>query len=149
MENQFSKLLSGRAFVVKSTTPGAPVELSLNPQNEILQDFKILLQPSTILVKDFGFRVLVNGKQFFPAVGSNEVGTEFTGNVSGWSSIPTGYTLESGELNFIMDGPPYDVDFQFYNADAVNDGYVFVWMRTQPKIDLPLAPIVEDAKEKK
>lgn len=149
---QGSSLLNGRAFVLKSTTPGAPVELILNPQNEILQEFKIFMGPSTIAAKDTGFKVFVNETQYFPAIGSNEVqsaGTDFTGARSGWASIPSaGVIFESGELNLILSGPPYEVKFQFYNADAANDYYAFVTLRATPKIDLPAAPIQADEKKK-
>jgi len=149
--NEGRKLLSARVLVAASTTPGAPVTLTINPQNEILQDFKICFQAAagTVLIKDVGFRLKVGQKLIFPALGSNDSGVDFSGGAAGWSAIPSFDVLESGDLNLIMDGPPYDMTFEFYNADVTNGVYIFVWARVTPKVDLPAAPIAADAKELK
>jgi hypothetical protein len=136
--------ITGRAFVVKSTLPSAPVELVLNSQHPILKDFNIQLSPTTILPKDFGFKILIAGLQIYPVIGSADVGAAFAGINAGWAAIPTNQIFYSDDLDYIVPGPPYDIKFQFYNADAANDGYVFIWARVCPKVDLTPLPVTDD-----
>lgn len=143
LTNQY-KVLTGRISIPANTTAAAPDVLTLTSQHPILTDLKILLAPGTIPAADVGLRILTQGQQFFPAMGSGE-DSNF---IPGWAGLAPGLIYDSGELNQQMPGAPYSLDLHFYNANAAAVT-VFVWARVSPKIELLAAPIEDDKLTKK
>lgn len=145
MNNKLS-ILSFRVQVPNGTTPASPVSLKLFPQNPIVKGIKIIYSPSTVLMQDVGFRFEVGGIKIFPAMGSND-DSNFTSS-PGYSAIPNSSPLELMDLDYQIPGAPYEVGFKFINANAAA-AYIFGWLFTSPKINLPDLPITSDKLTKK
>ena len=140
---------SGRIKAVKAPAAGTPtiVNLSLTSNHEILLDMAVICSPLGTALQNVGVKIKNGSNTIYPAAGSNDDAASFPGNVNGYGVIIPFTPLVIQELNQILDGPPYQLDFEFYNLDTVNDVYFAVLARSAAKVELSVMPVTETKKQ--
>lgn len=139
--NDISRILTARVNVPSSTLPRSPVSKVIRSPLPILDEFKAYKFSASGAVTEIesGFSVFVGGVQIVPTPGSVDDLTN-----EPWASVPSSFAFESGEINQQLSGPPFDIEFRFYNTDGAAAVYYFIIAKVSPKIHLPVAAITAD-----
>jgi len=126
--------LSGRLKIPATTAPDSPYRFQLVGQARTLEYIEITL-PQTGVLQDLGVRISSNEGALYPAAGSM-ADSNFTSIKDSYGAMPTsGLTLVL-PFNRRLLGPPYSINFEFYNdgagAVSVNLFAITSEPRTQP-----------------
>jgi len=140
--NERSSVLSGRIIVTKATTAGIPNIgiLRFRSNSEMLVQLILSVSPSTPGIQYYGVIVRNGQNKIYPASGSDD-DASITGANNGLGMITQYQPLDLAELNQILDGPPYDLTFEFYNLSTDTDLVFGAVARTTPKVDLLPEPV--------
>lgn len=113
-------VLTFRVNVPNATPALSPITLTLKP---LARFVKKMIGPwsntTTLDMSKTGFRFLDRGNSQFliPDVGSNDNAIQANAGEAGWAPIMSAPT----EIDFLdqeLQGPPYELNFQFYNTAA-------------------------------
>lgn len=142
--NKLSRIVTARINVPKNTTSKSPLTVKLTSPLPILQELKIIAYSAAGAVTEIesGWQLISGGLPVIPALGSYD---DLTNEV--YAPIINGFAFESGQINQQLQGPPFKLEFKFYNLDAAAAVYYLIQARVTAKIDPPSAPITADKKE--
>ena len=140
--NERASVLSGRIIVTKATTAGIPTigTLRFRSNSEMLVQLILSVSPSTVAIQYYGVIVKNGQNKIYPASGSDD-DISITGSNNGLGLINQYVPVDLDNINQILDGPPYDLEFEFYNFSIDLDLAFGVVARTTPKVDLLPEPV--------
>jgi hypothetical protein len=137
--NKNSKIVTLRVSV-----PAQSVKVVIaTSQLPILQDVQVFTHSdptAPVSPAQTGYSIHSGGLPIYPATGSID---ELTSTPY---ASPSDYPINTGEINQVLQGSPYEVAVNFYNNHATEAVYYFMQLRFTSKVDLPVAPVTADKK---
>ena len=140
-----SKITTARFSIPLATTPESPVVVHVSIPQPIIKSLHVGWNAATAQAGNqllTGWRLSHGGGLMIPAQGSYDGLTN-----PGFTAFPyIGTSQIFDDVNIQVQGTPYDLIIEAYNTGSAI-AYGFFAFQSIPLVELPLAPIVTDAKK--
>lgn len=127
--------------LVPATTPAiSPVSVTVNPISSGLIHLSMFVIAEAAALESFGtfgWRAKNNGVPLIPDNGSKDAGFTVNAQSEAWGGLPkSGSNIELDLFGMELNGPPYNLTFEFYNSSATFREVAGLVVSAEPAFDI-------------